>query len=79
MPERDQIIGALKCWAQSAPDEPMVGLLGHDRLMTPQELVEQVQQETPDGRAVLEMLEHGVRREGLTSVVARLSRRALAY
>jgi hypothetical protein len=29
---------------------------------------------TEDGKAVLEMLEHGVRREGLSRVVARLNR-----
>jgi hypothetical protein len=73
--ERLQITKALSQWAEWAPDEPMVGFLGRSRLLSPRELVEQVFENTPDGKALLEILEHGVRREGINQVVARLSRR----
>jgi hypothetical protein len=70
--ERSQLIVALEVWAKSVPDRPLVGFLAGEKLFTPTELVQQVREETPDGQAVLEILEHGVRREGVDSVVARL-------
>jgi hypothetical protein len=73
--EREQIAKALFEWAESVPDQPMVGFLGRERLLTPREVVKQVSEKTPDGQAVLEILEHGVRREGIERVVARLTRR----
>lgn len=72
--ERISIQSALAAWAQTAPDEPLVGFLGGGDRWTPKQLVDQVQRQTPDGKAVLELLEHGVRREGLTNVVNRLRR-----
>jgi hypothetical protein len=70
--ERTQLITALDNWAKSAPDMPLVGFLAGEKLFTPKELVQEVRTETSDGEAVLEILEHGVRREGVDSVVARL-------
>jgi hypothetical protein len=76
--ERRDVITALSRWALSAPNEPMIGFLGGDNLLTPREAVDAVKHRTPDGEALLAMIEHGVRREGLESVVNRLSRPALA-
>jgi hypothetical protein len=73
--EREQVAKALFEWAKSVPDEPMVGFLDRDGLLTPHEIVKQVMEKTADGQAVLEILEHGVRREGIEKVVARLTRR----
>jgi hypothetical protein len=70
--ERSQLIVALEAWAKSVPDQPLVGFLDGEKLFTPTELVQEVREETPDGQAVLEILEHGVRREGVNGVVARL-------
>lgn len=70
--ERDTITAALQDWARSVPDEPLFGFLQTGRLFTPRELVEQVLEDTPDGRALLEIIEHGVGREGLNKVVDRL-------
>jgi hypothetical protein len=70
--ERRQLIRALEAWAESVPDMPLVGFLDGDKLFTPKEIVLEVRKETPDGQAVLEILEHGVRREGIGKVVARL-------
>jgi hypothetical protein len=71
--ERRQITDALTTWAKGAPVEPMIGLLGEGRFLTPWELVRHVTDETSEGQAVLEIIEHGVRREGIDSVVRRLS------
>jgi len=76
--ERKQIVEALTLWSQTVPNEPMLGFLEGDQYLTPREIVAAVQQNTQDGQAVLEMLEHGVRREGLEAVVARLCRRLQA-
>jgi hypothetical protein len=70
--ERSQLIVALEAWAKSVPDKPLVGFLDGDKLFTPKEIVREVREKTPDGQAVLEILEHGVRREGVSNVVARL-------
>ena len=70
--ERSQLIVALEAWARSVPDKSLVGFLDGDKLFSPKEIVREVREETPDGQAVLEILEHGVRREGVSSVVARL-------
>lgn len=72
--ERQQITRALEEWAAVAPNEPMVGFLGRKTLLTPQEIVQHVQKSTSDGEALLEVLEHGVRREGIKAAVARLRR-----
>jgi hypothetical protein len=72
--ERHSVQKALAEWAQTAPDEPLVGFLSEGCRWTPKELVDQVWRQTPDGKAVLELLEHGVRREGLDKVVSRLRR-----
>lgn len=77
--ERKDVIEALSRWAESAPNEPMIGFLGGGQLLTPREAVDAVKRNTSDGEALLEMIEHGVRREGLESVVNRLSRIALAW
>jgi hypothetical protein len=72
--ERIQITKALQQWANHAPkDEPVIGFLGGGRFLTPFQVFMEVMQETPDGQAVLTILEHGVRREGLQRVVNRLT------
>jgi len=71
--ERRRLSDALSKWAKDAPGDPIIGFLGQDRLLTPTELARAVVAETPDGLALLEILEHGVRREGLSTVVKRLT------
>ena len=58
--ERSQLIVALEAWARSVPDKSLVGFLDGDKLFSPKEIVREVREETPDGQAVLEILEHGV-------------------
>jgi hypothetical protein len=71
--ERQNIIVALEAWAQSVPDTPLIGFLDSKHLLTPKELVREVKDEkSRDGQAVLEILEHGVQREGIERVIARL-------
>jgi hypothetical protein len=71
--ERERVTSAMRQWAQRAPNEPIVGFLGTS-LLTPKEMVTAVEEDTSDGQAILEILEHGVRREGLDAVVDRLKR-----
>lgn len=58
----------------------MIGFLGGKDLLTPSQLVTAVQSETEDGKAMLEILEHGMRREpdGIQAVLARLGRQHAA-
>jgi hypothetical protein len=72
--EKQQIIGALKQWASSVPNKRMLGFAGSN-FLTPKEIVQAALEETEDGLAILEILEHGVRREGIESVTKRLTRR----
>jgi hypothetical protein len=73
--EQGRIVEALYAWARSVPDEPMIGFLAHEGFLTPRQLAEHVSEHTEEGVAVLEILEHGVRREGLGKVLERLTRR----
>jgi hypothetical protein len=73
--ERERLVAALHAWARTVPDEPVAGFLGDGRLLTPRELANAAEQDTPDGEALLQILEHGVRREGLGTVVERLTAR----
>jgi hypothetical protein len=68
------IVNALQTWAKSAPNESIMGFIGTGQLLTPTEIVSAVKQETSDGKAILEILEHGLRREGMSKVLARLTR-----
>jgi len=72
--EREIILAALVTWAKDAPAEPVLGFLGSGEPLTPREIVSAVRRETDDGRAILEILEHGVRREGIAKVVERLTK-----
>jgi nucleoid-associated protein YgaU len=70
--ENEQIIAALAQWAATAPNEPVIGILGGGEMLRPWEIVAAVQQRTEAGEAILEILEHGLRREGVDKVVSRL-------
>lgn len=72
--ERTNIVNALRAWAQSAENQPMLGFIGSGQPLTPRQIVSAIQNETDDGKAILEILEHGVRREGMSRVVDRLTR-----
>lgn len=70
--EREELLGALARWAESVPDEPFFGFLQGRELMRPYEIVESVKSRNAEGEAILAIFEHGVRREGLLTVLARL-------
>jgi|GEM_PF-2910803 len=69
-----KLMEALKAWAAQAPREARLHVLGEDHAYTPEEMLVEVQKGTGAGLALLSILEHGVRREGLDSVVDRLCR-----
>ena len=69
--ERQALVAAVADWAAVAPDEPAMGFVGQDRPMTVAELAKAVANGTPHGEAWLRILEHGVRKEGLSTVVRR--------
>ena len=75
--ERLQIVDALHTWAKSVPNEPVVGFAGKDGFLTPYEIVEQVEIDSQLGQAVLSILEHGMRREGIEAVVSRFGGQSL--
>ena len=72
--ERIQITKALQQWAEAAPkDELVFEFAGGDRFLTPFQVYVAVERNTPEGKAILSILEHGVREEGLQQVVSRLT------
>jgi hypothetical protein len=73
--ERISIIEALEEWSEHATDEPVLGFMASEGLKTPREIVREVQEGTSDGQAVLDMIEHGVRRIGLEETLRILRRR----
>ena len=72
--ERSRLIEALSHWAELAPDEPTLGFLDSESLLTPRELLLAVQENDSDGIGLLEILENGVRREGIDAVTRRIVR-----
>jgi hypothetical protein len=72
--ERIQITKALQQWAKQAPkDELVIELFGADRFLTAFQAYIEVERNTPDGQAILTILEHGVRQDGLQQIVRRLT------
>jgi hypothetical protein len=75
--EHTLLVATLTKWAETAPDEPMLAILGAGELMRPWDIARAVQHRTEEGEAILEILEHGLRREGADKVVSRFLGRAL--
>jgi hypothetical protein len=72
--ERIRITEALQQWAEQAPsDELVIEFGGGDRFLTPFQVSIEVERNTPDGQAILRILEDGVREEGLQQIVNRLT------
>ena len=54
-----QITEALQQWAKQAPkDELAIEFVGGDRFLTPSQVYIEVEGNTPDGQAILRILEH---------------------
>lgn len=71
--ERKQVSAAVWRWAKEAPDVPVAGILGRHEKLTPKQIAQAIDNETREGKAFLEFLEHGVRREGVERVVERFT------
>jgi len=72
--ERIQVTTALQHWAnQALQDELVIEFAGRDRFLTPFQMYVEVEQNTPDGQAILRILQNGVRQDGLEQVVNRLA------
>jgi hypothetical protein len=72
--ERIQITNALQQWATKAPkDELVIRFAGEDRFLTPFQVYIEVERNTRDGQAILRILEHGVRVDGLQQILSRLA------
>lgn len=73
--EKQRLKEAFNTWAQNVPDPdaPAMGFIGQ-KLLSAREAAAAVQAETPTGRDILSILEHGVKVEGIDKVVARLTR-----
>src|SRR6516162_882450 len=69
-----QISKALQQWANQSPkDELAIEFVDGDRFLTPSQVFIEVERSTPGGKAILRILEHGVREEGLQQIVSRLT------
>jgi hypothetical protein len=72
--ERIQITKAVQQWAKQAPnDELAIEFVGRDRLLTRFQVYIEVERNTADGQAILRILEHGVREDGLEQIISRLT------
>ena len=76
--EREEIIYAVKHWAESAPNQPLIGFLNSGGPFRPSEIVDEIVRNTPAGEDLMEILELSVRREGLGKVLERLNARNVA-
>jgi len=76
--EREKILLALREWTEFTPDEPVLGFIQSNVLKTPKELFKEIEENTPDGIALMQIIEHGVRLIGIEAVVRRLSARPKA-
>jgi hypothetical protein len=54
------------------PDEQVIGFGFSSGFLSVTQLNEAVQQETPNGRAMLEILEHAASKEGIDRVIDRI-------
>jgi hypothetical protein len=76
--EREQIVAILQEWTERVPDVPVAGFLETPRgrprrLLTPTELATAAAEGTPDGEALLQILEHGLRLEGMETLRRRFT------
>jgi hypothetical protein len=69
--ERKVLISAVYTWASNMPDEPVLGFVGGTGILSAHALAQELDKGTGEGEAFLEMLEHGVRSEGLERVLER--------
>ena len=67
---------ALKYWASQMPDEPVLGFLEGESLLTPHQLLWAIENadKDDDGAAFMEMLEHAIRRTNVAKVARRFWR-----
>ena len=70
--ERDRILQALNRWVELTPQNAMFGFIGSGDFMTPREVLEAVLRQSSDGEAIMEMIEHVIRRTSLDNVIQRL-------
>lgn len=73
--DKQRLKDAFSEWARRLPnpDAPIIGFIG-TKLYSAQEAVREVENETPVGMAILDILEHGVKVEGIDKVISRLTR-----
>jgi hypothetical protein len=66
---------AFNTWAATTPepDAPVMGL-GTD-LLSARQIAREVEAESKVGKDFIEMMEHGVKKEGIDAVVARMTRK----
>ena len=73
--ELQTIKDAFNDWAKNhpTPDAPAIGI-GSGDILSAKEVAQAVNNGTAQGEALLEMVEHSVRREGLYKTIARFTR-----
>jgi len=76
--EHQEIVSILRDWAELVPDVPLVSFLRYATEespigLTPRQLAAAAAERTPDGQALLEILEHGLRREGMETMRRRFT------
>lgn len=72
--ERKEVLDALRVWANETSGAPVWGYIGGKELLSARELVNAVEDQTEEGEAFLEVIEHGIQREGMSSVLERFLR-----
>jgi hypothetical protein len=70
--ERSQIIAAIRYWSLRAPAVPVFAFLENGDLLTPAEVANDVQNDSTNGKGILEIIEHNLRRSSLAAIVARI-------
>jgi hypothetical protein len=70
--ERALILVEIRAWADRVPAERGFGFIQQRLLMTPAEVRDAIERETPDGVAILDIVEHSVRRTSLEEVLTKI-------
>lgn len=71
---REKLKDAFQKWAAQVkePDAPVLGFYG-TKVFSAKELAQEVANDTDVGQSVIEVLEHGARKEGIDKVIERLT------
>lgn len=70
-PDQKRLIAAVRTWAREHPDPkgPVVEVMGRGQRYSPEQIVHELENDTPTGRILLKVLESGAKYSSVEAVV----------